>query len=67
MCAALFTSHVKFNDKVYRMTTCEKNDQNQPSPQQYIGIITGKMKQSNIFIGINHLMTLNVNEEERNT
>lgn len=64
MCAALLTSHVKFNDNVYRITTCEKNDQNQPSPQQYIGITTGKMKQSNTFIGMKYLLTLTIGPNE---
>lgn len=65
MCAALFTSHVKFRESVYRITTCEKNAQKNPSPQQYKGITTGRMKQSNIFIGINHLVKSNENHNSK--
>lgn len=55
MWAALLTSHVKFNESVYRITTCEKKLQKNVSPQPYHGMTTGKMKQSSIFIGMNHL------------
>lgn len=56
ICAALFTSHVKFKLKTYRKTHCEENDQKNDSFQKYIGITVGKKKHSNNFSGMKYLV-----------